>query len=200
LTTLRSAKLRALDDEVRELDELSSELVYWMEADARTLERRPVDIVAAVEELVELERAASSREVQVTIHVTENLTSALDPRQFGRALENLVRNAIRYARSAVAIDAHPHDGGIIVRVDDDGPGIPEGDRTRVLEPFVRLDSARSRDGGGAGLGLAIARRIATRHGGTLSIETSPLGGAALVTWWPGSTTDADLTAQHERRV
>ncbi|PRH76264.1 two-component sensor histidine kinase, partial [Streptomyces solincola] len=62
-------------------------------------------------------------------------------------------------------------------VADDGAGVPEGERERIFERFVRLDDARSRDEGGAGLGLAIARDVAARHGGTLRAARSPSGGA-----------------------
>jgi signal transduction histidine kinase len=62
-------------------------------------------------------------------------------------------------------------------VDDDGPGVAEADRQRIFERFVRLDGARARDAGGSGLGLAIVREIVAAHGGTISVGTSPLGGA-----------------------
>ena len=72
--------------------------------------------------------------------------------------------------------------GDVVRltVDDDGVGIPAHERTRVFERFARLDEARATDAGGTGLGLAIAQDIVERHGGTIGVETSPLGGARLV--------------------
>jgi signal transduction histidine kinase len=67
-----------------------------------------------------------------------------------------------------------------LQVRDDGPGIPAADRERVFERFTRLDQARARDTGGAGLGLAIGHEIATRHGGTLTVDDSPAGGARLI--------------------
>ncbi|MET8751185.1 HAMP domain-containing sensor histidine kinase [Streptomyces sp. NPDC004667] len=88
-----------------------------------------------------------------------------DPARLERALANLVDNALRYARSGVLVRAVAEDGWAVLEVTDDGPGIPEADRDRVFERFVRLDSDRGRAGGGTGLGLAIAREIARAHGG-----------------------------------
>jgi signal transduction histidine kinase len=94
-----------------------------------------------------------------------------------------VRNARAHARSAVRVSLHAGEGAFFVHVDDDGPGIPVEDRERVFEPFVRLDRSRSRDSGGFGMGLAIARQIARWHGGEATASESPLGGARFsVTW------------------
>ncbi|MGW0578342.1 ATP-binding protein [Streptomyces sp. NPDC002920] len=97
--------------------------------------------------------------------------------QLGRVLANLLDNAQRHARSAVEVTVRGEGEWLVVGVADDGEGVPEADRERVFERFVRLDAARSRDGGGAGLGLAIARDVAVRHGGTLTVRETPAGGA-----------------------
>lgn len=101
--------------------------------------------------------------------------------QLGRVLANLLDNAQRHARSAVAVSVRqstgPDGSHAVLTVTDDGSGVPESDRERVFERFVRLDDARSRDDGGAGLGLAIARDVAVRHGGTLTVRDAPEGGA-----------------------
>lgn len=73
----------------------------------------------------------------------------------------------------------------LVAVTDDGEGVPAADRERIFERFVRLDDARSRDDGGAGLGLAIARDVAVRHGGTLTVHDAPAGGALFELRLPG---------------
>jgi signal transduction histidine kinase len=92
-----------------------------------------------------------------------------------RVVRNLVENAARHA-STVRVTVTPE---VLLLVDDDGPGIPEGERERVFDRFHRLDTPRSRDAGGAGLGLAIARELVTSLGGTVVAEASPLGGARL---------------------
>jgi signal transduction histidine kinase len=91
-------------------------------------------------------------------------------------LANLLDNAQRHARSAVTV-AVRREGEGSLEVADDGDGVPEADRERMFERFVRLDDARSRDDGGAGLGLAIARDVAVRHGGTLTVREAATGGA-----------------------
>jgi signal transduction histidine kinase len=97
--------------------------------------------------------------------------------QLGRVLANLLDNAQRHAGSAVAVSVRREGDRVVVEVADDGDGVPAGDRERIFERFVRLDEARARDDGGAGLGLAIARDVAVRHGGTLTVRDAPTGGA-----------------------
>ncbi|SEE90123.1 sensor histidine kinase [Ruania alba] len=93
-----------------------------------------------------------------------------------RVLRNLLDNAARHADSTVRVQIT--DGE--VAVEDDGAGVPEADRERVFERFVRLDEAREREAGGAGLGLAIAREVARTQGGEVTLTGSELGGARAV--------------------
>ncbi|GGX34187.1 sensor histidine kinase [Streptomyces chryseus] len=97
--------------------------------------------------------------------------------QLARVLGNLLDNAQRHARGRVEVSVRRERGAVVLGVSDDGAGVPAGEHERIFERFVRLDDARSRDDGGAGLGLAIARDVARRHGGTLSVARGPLGGA-----------------------
>ncbi|RSM77712.1 histidine kinase [Kibdelosporangium aridum] len=92
-----------------------------------------------------------------------------DAKQLDRLLRNLVDNATRHAVSTVTVRVKSTEDRVILEVADDGPGIPVADRERVFDRFTRLDEARDSDAGGAGLGLAIAREIAVRHGGTLTV-------------------------------
>ncbi|MDQ0583532.1 sensor histidine kinase [Streptomyces rishiriensis] len=109
--------------------------------------------------------------------------------QLGRVLANLLDNAHRHARSAVTVTVRRAGGQALVEVADDGEGVPEADRERIFERFVRLDDARGRDDGGAGLGLAIARDVAVRHGGTLTVRETPAGGALFELRLPIARTD-----------
>ncbi len=101
-----------------------------------------------------------------------------DPVALDRLVTNLLDNAVRHARTRVAVSLREADDRTVtLTVDDDGPGVAPADRRRVFERFVRLDEARSRDDGGAGLGLAIVAAVADAHRGAVAVEESPLGGA-----------------------
>jgi two-component system OmpR family sensor kinase len=108
-----------------------------------------------------------------------------DPRLLARALLNLIRNAARYASNTITIRAEAGPAGALrLTVEDDGPGIPEPDRARVFEPFLRLDASRDRHTGGFGLGLAIVRRIALVHGGDVRLDAATAGGARFAVLLP----------------
>jgi signal transduction histidine kinase len=94
-----------------------------------------------------------------------------------RAISNLLSNAIRHAASTVNVSVQTVSGSVVVTVDDNGPGVPEAERDRIFERFVRLDESRTRSDGGAGLGLAIVEEIVSAHDGTVTVGSSPLGGA-----------------------
>jgi signal transduction histidine kinase len=97
-----------------------------------------------------------------------------------RVVRNLGENAARYARGRIAFAVEQTAGRVRVSVEDDGPGIPEGDRLRVFERFVRLDAARAGDTGGTGLGLAIVAELVRAHAGRVTAGTGALGGALIL--------------------
>ncbi|MFO0558530.1 MAG: ATP-binding protein [Polyangiales bacterium] len=180
----RARRVRELEREVTELDSLSSELVHYVEADAARLDTETIPVGKVVRALVDEERLASKREIETIVRIDDGIELEANRRHFARAISNLVRNGLRYTRSKVEVTARVEGDLVVIAVNDDGRGIPEEARERVLQPFVRLEASRTRSGGGAGLGLAIVRRIVERHGGELTIEQSPFGGAALLSKWP----------------
>ena len=101
-----------------------------------------------------------------------------------RMLRNVAENAVRHASSRVDVTLVERGEEVVLTIDDDGPGIPATERARVLQRFVRLDEARSRDEGGSGLGFSIVDEVVRAHGGSMSIEQSPLGGARIVITLP----------------
>jgi signal transduction histidine kinase len=139
----------------------------------------PVDVTALV-----ADDAARSRRVPVRAHVAAGAFVPGAARDLGRVVTNLVDNAARHARTAVDVTVSVTAGSVVITVDDDGPGIPPADRERVFERFTRLDEGRARHDGGAGLGLAVARSVVTRHRGTVTATTSPTTGARLTVTLP----------------
>jgi signal transduction histidine kinase len=104
-----------------------------------------------------------------------------------RIVAHLLDNAARHADERVEVSLGVVGGQVELCVDDDGPGIPVDARTAVFERFVRLEEARSRDAGGAGLGLAVVAESVASLGGTVAVEDSPLGGARFVVRLPAAT-------------
>jgi signal transduction histidine kinase len=98
-------------------------------------------------------------------------------------LKNLLYNASRYAVSRIVVTFVSSDGMHRLLVDDDGPGIPEKDRSRVLQSFVQLNPSSGKKAG-YGLGLAIVNRAIEWHGGEVQVATSPFGGARIRATWP----------------
>jgi signal transduction histidine kinase len=107
-----------------------------------------------------------------------------DAMSLAQAVRNLVDNAARHADQRLALAVRNTGGHVELVVEDDGAGIPEDQRERVFERFVRLDEARDRDAGGSGLGLAIVSEIVAAHGGTVAVGPADLGGARFVVRLP----------------
>ncbi|MEV8317601.1 HAMP domain-containing sensor histidine kinase [Streptomyces sp. NPDC059900] len=163
----------AVEDTVR-LQELAADLLLLARLDAG---EKPgggqVDLAALAREELS-QRTRDRADVRTDL---ENAEVAGSRSQLARVLGNLVNNAQRHARSQVTVTTRSDGGWAVLEVADDGEGVPKDERDRIFERFVRLDDARTRDDGGAGLGLAIARDVAARHGGTLTVREAPGGGA-----------------------
>ncbi|TKI04009.1 envelope stress sensor histidine kinase CpxA [Martelella alba] len=107
-----------------------------------------------------------------------------NPAALDSALENVVRNALRYSHQKIAVNFAADAQGVTITVDDDGPGVSEEDREQIFRPFYRTDEARDRESGGSGLGLAIVEKAVEQHHGWVKADNSPLGGLRLVIWLP----------------
>ena len=141
--------------------------------------RRPVDLDdLVVTETARLRGATPGLAVDATGVGPARVDG--DEGLLGQVVRNLLANAARHAETRVAVWLVERHGRAVLTVDDDGAGVPQADRERVFDRFVRLDEARTRDSGGSGLGLAIVREIARVHGGTVTVGESPLGGARFV--------------------
>ncbi|MDX2380624.1 MAG: HAMP domain-containing sensor histidine kinase [Acidimicrobiia bacterium] len=163
--------------EVERVEAIVDDLTFLAKSDegrlGLTVERVELD------DLLFGEAARLQRRGRVTVDAAgvEPLMVEGDRPQLARAIRNLVDNAERHAGSAVQLSATADHAGVTVTVDDDGPGVPAVDRAIVFERFARLDDSRGRATGGTGLGLAIVSDIVDRHGGSVTIDDAPLGGA-----------------------
>jgi len=176
----------SLIPEARRMRDLIDDLLLLARADEHQLSGRHDDVDLddlADAEVQRLQGMSSALMVKATI---SHARVTGDRHQLARMMRNLVDNAARHARSTVELSCGVHDGAAVLRVADDGVGIPPEQRMRVFDRFVRLDSARARDVGGSGLGLAIVAEIVTAHHGTITIGDRHEGGACLTVTLPAN--------------
>ena len=157
--TERARMAATIEDIVRSLDDILSLARVGRPSDAREATELSALVAQVAEEFEDLGEP-------VTLEGTERIVLALRPTWLRRAVRNLVSNALRYGQTARISLLRDGDDAVI-RIEDEGPGIPESDIARMQEPFTRGDPSRNKDTGGAGLGLALARAIAEQHGGHL---------------------------------
>jgi signal transduction histidine kinase len=186
-TPVNRLRLRAelLDDgEVKkkiaqDLEEMESMLhatLEFMRGGESAEKVQPVDVAALLESLT---ADAQHTGGKVTIEGAASRPYIGRPQALKRCLSNLLDNAVKYGQSAT-MRVEDSEDRLVIRIRDDGPGIPEQELERVFEPFYRLEASRSRDTGGTGLGLSIARNIAQLHGGALSLRNLSQGGLEAV--------------------
>ncbi|MCA0432727.1 MAG: HAMP domain-containing protein [Proteobacteria bacterium] len=172
-------KIHPLKEDVDEMQHMLEDYMAFVKGDGGE-EAMPVSIpelVSATVDTVERERPDSDAVISIGDLPTEQVS--VKPNAFRRLLANLLSNAVRYGHE-IQISGLIEGRKLVLRVDDNGPGIPADQREDVFRPFVRLDNARNLDETGTGLGLAIARDIAQAHGGEITLEDSALGGLRAV--------------------
>jgi signal transduction histidine kinase len=168
---------------IAELDQLIDEILLASRLDAKEADIGTVETVdltgLAAEECArvdaDLEVAEGTR--------SETLTVRGVPRLLRRAIRNLLENARRYGAGNTSVELASRGNAAEIRVSDRGPGVPAALRERIFEPFYRLPGASERNGG-VGLGLALVKSIAERHGGSVRCEDRPGGGASFVIMLP----------------
>ncbi len=141
---------------------------------------QPIDLMALLES-VQADAMETGQDVGLQGSISDAYTGR--PQALRRCLDNLINNAVRYGKRAV-VSVEDDGNAVTIRVRDAGSGIPESMLEKVFEPYYRLEEARSQAGGGTGLGLGIARNIATLHGGTLVLRNHPEGGLEAVLTLP----------------
>ncbi|MER7535989.1 HAMP domain-containing sensor histidine kinase [Streptomyces sp. NPDC097704] len=183
VTDWPSAVREAAADVVR-LQALADDLLLLASHRALTPVREPVDLSALAEDLVrEHEHLPDATRLDLHCEAPGPAVVHGNAPRLERLIRNLLANACRHAETSVTVEVATDGPSVVLTVTDDGPGVPLPDRARVFDRFTRLDASRTRTSGGAGLGLPIARDIATHHGGTLTIADSTRG-ARLVAHFP----------------
>jgi signal transduction histidine kinase len=140
------------------------------EGDPNSLRRNPIRLDELVQQLVDDSRIeAEARGCTLQYDKREAATVEGDPELLRRAVENVIRNAIRYSPRDTSVDVSlaQNDGKVLVDVRDRGPGVPEKSIPRLFDPFYRVEDDRNRMTGGIGLGLSIARRAIELHKGSI---------------------------------
>lgn len=185
----RSDYIKGIDSDIEELNKLVDEILTYatLEEGKPSLNFKFVDIDAVLRQ-VQKETHALGTAIVVD-HAENQIEGELrlaecEERYIHRVTQNLVTNAIKYAKTRVRISCACEGGMYRIDVEDDGPGIPKEKWEKVFQPFARLDDSRTRASGGYGLGLSIVKRIAYWHGGVASVYRSQLGGAKFTVIWP----------------
>lgn len=163
--------IAGLKSDVLEMEQLVEAYLAFARGDGR----EAVEVTPLTPLLEAIQQRAERAGATVELQIDEPIEVALRPVAFRRCLANLVDNACRHARS-IWISARRTEDQVEISVEDDGPGIPEPYLEQVVQPFFRLDTSRSRETGGLGLGLTIARDVALGHGGDLLLGSSAHGG------------------------
>ena len=187
--TEASSALDRIDRETNRLNQLIQRLltIARLEAGDESIEKIPVHLEQIVYEIAkDAAFEAQSRGCRVEATVVDDCVVVGSPSLLHSAIENVVRNAIRYTHDGTSVEVRLERGvgqqngtgfpEAVVRVTDSGPGVPEDALDKLFRPFYRIDDARGRQTGGVGLGLAITDRAVRLHGGTIRVSNRPQGG------------------------
>jgi signal transduction histidine kinase len=157
---------------IGEMDSLVGTTLQFARDDSASEPRRQIDLTALVHRVVDEMTDAG---LPVRMQPAAPILYRCQPAALKRAVRNLLDNAVKYGKTGSA-EIRMVARAVEIDIDDEGPGIPEAELTRVLEPFYRLEKSRSRETGGVGLGLAIAHSIVQAHGGKLTLNNRPARG------------------------
>lgn len=181
----RGRSARLIDQEARRLSYLVENVLDFARAERRAMRiaPEPTDVAAAVRETIEVfAPVARSREATLRTVLDEGLVADVDRGALRQVLLNFLDNAVKYgpAGQTVTVGAARADGRLRIWVEDEGPGVPAAERSRVWEPYYRLRREAERVAGGSGIGLAVVRDLVRQHGGTVRVEDGEGAGARFV--------------------
>jgi len=161
-----------LSSDLDEMEAMVASTLAFVQDATRPVERTKLEVSSLVETVMD---EAAETGADAAVERAERAVIDGDPVALKRLVTNLVDNALKFGSSARG-RVFPEAGMAIFEVDDNGPGVPEGEIERAFEPFQRLETSRSRETGGAGLGLAVVRAIARGHGGEVTLHNRAEGG------------------------
>lgn len=184
----RKKYLQGMKQDVSELDELIEEMLGYAKFGAHNLKLNLEDIVPE-HWLKDIIKHYDEKNIKIQLNITSPIldkskTITIDSHLMSRAINNLIRNGLRYAESQLVISLEIVENQVNLHIEDDGPGIPEQFYEQIFQPFTRLDTSRDKQSGGYGLGLAIVQKILLQHGGQINVGKSQLGGADFLLNWP----------------
>lgn len=172
-----------IERESRQLNEMISQILQLsrLESQSETIERKNVEIGKLLEKIVaDADFEAESQNKKVIIKETAAGEIFGDEALLRSAIENVLRNAIRYTKSTVEVVLRREKNDFVVRIRDYGAGVPEAELDKLFKPFYRVSEARERKSGGIGVGLAIAEQSVASHKGRISARNAPDGGGLIV--------------------
>ncbi|MBA2565063.1 MAG: HAMP domain-containing histidine kinase [Gemmatimonadetes bacterium] len=187
----RRRSLEIIDQEARRLTHLVENVLHFSRAERRAvkLSVEPTDLSLLIREVVDgFLPLARARQIRVRTDLEEGLRVPVDTSAFRQMLLNLLDNAVKYgpAGQTITVGAETQGSDVLVRVDDEGPGIPPKDRGRIWERFWRLEREEEKAVAGTGIGLAVVLELARLHGGRAWVAGAPGGGARFVLELPGA--------------
>jgi two-component system sensor histidine kinase CpxA len=162
------------------MDKLIGDVLMLSRTEANMAKRESISLKEVLNDVLHnAEFEASQNKIIFTADTIPQLQVTVQKDAVQSAVENIIRNAIRYTKSKVHVDFKTNEKHWSICVEDDGPGLPESQLEKIFAPFYRSDTARDLKTGGTGLGLAIAKASVTAHHGTISARNLPAGGLAV---------------------
>src|SRR5699024_3511961 len=166
---------RAMQATLEDMSQMSEAALTFMREEASDESARRIDLAALVDAVCEDYRASNA---PVDFQPSMPFPLTCRPVAIRRTLRNIIDNALAYGHSA-EVTLHEQRRSVVIEVRDQGPGIATSEMDSVFDAFVRLETSRSRETGGAGLGLAIARSVMRSHGGDIDLHNHTTGGLVV---------------------
>lgn len=179
---IHSQVLSRIEKEAIQIDNMIARVLQLsrLESNTQDLVKQKVNFPSFIQSVLQdAEYEASSQGKALQQNLCQGTELMLEPMLISSAIENVVRNAIRYAKQNITIEANVEDDHLLIQIDDDGCGVPEAELDKLFAPFYRVSLARNRESGGTGLGLAIAIQAINAHNGKIQAMNNNKGGLSV---------------------